>query len=89
MISLVLFILYGLAVVKPLFGCPRIPRSRATAEHSLQHQIPQFYDAAGWTMGYAVIGQIFCSKTSTTAGRSSIWLAIAGKSSAKKPPSTF
>ncbi|MEP7287215.1 MAG: glycosyltransferase family 39 protein [Chloroflexota bacterium] len=53
-----LFVLYGLAVVKmpldgPIFG----PLARALNLQS-NTKFANFYDAAGWTMGYATIGQI-------------------------------
>lgn len=56
--ALALFVAYGLAVVKlpldaPLFG----PLARALNIQS-NTKFPNFYDSAGWTMGYATIGQI-------------------------------
>jgi hypothetical protein len=53
-----LFILYGLAVIHlpldgPIFG----PVARALNIQS-NTKFANFYDSAGWTMGYATIGQI-------------------------------
>ncbi|MCC7207504.1 MAG: hypothetical protein IT323_09365 [Anaerolineae bacterium] len=56
--ALALFALYGLAVVKaPLNGALVGPVAGALGLQS-NTKFPTFYDSAGWTMGYATIGQI-------------------------------
>jgi hypothetical protein len=58
LIGSALFILYGLAVVHlPLDGPVFGPLARALNLHS-NTKFADFYDSAGWTMGYATIGQI-------------------------------
>ncbi|MBX3085656.1 MAG: hypothetical protein KF716_28725 [Anaerolineae bacterium] len=56
--SLVLFILYGLAVVKLPLDVPGFRELAQVLNIKSNTKFPQFYDAAGWTMGYAVIGQM-------------------------------
>ena len=52
-----LFVVYGLAVVKlPLDGPVFGPLASALNIQS-NTKFPHFYDSAGWTMGYATIGQ--------------------------------
>jgi hypothetical protein len=53
-----LFIVYGLAVIHlPLDGPVFGPLARVLNLHS-NTKFVDFYDSAGWTMGYATIGQI-------------------------------
>ncbi len=58
LVALGLFVLYGLAVIHlPLGGRITTPIAQVLNIQS-NTKFPQFYDSAGWTMGYATIGQI-------------------------------
>ncbi|HRE49133.1 MAG TPA: glycosyltransferase family 39 protein [Aggregatilineales bacterium] len=56
--ALSLFVLYGLAVVKLPLNAPMVGDIARALNMSSNTKFPHFYDGAGWTMGYATIGQI-------------------------------
>lgn len=56
--ALCLFCLYGLAVVKIHLDQPLMSTLASILKIQSNTKFPQFYDGAGWTMGYATIGQI-------------------------------
>lgn len=58
LLCVALFVLYGLAVIKmPLDGSIFGPLGKALNLTS-NTKFPNFYDSAGWTMGYSTIGQV-------------------------------
>jgi hypothetical protein len=58
LVSLALFTVYGLAVMKLPLDVPVFGEVAAALNITSNTKFPNFYDGAGWTMGYAVIGQM-------------------------------
>jgi hypothetical protein len=57
-VCLLLFVLYGLAVVKLPLDVPGFKEAAQALNITSNTKFVNFYDAAGWTMGYATIGQM-------------------------------
>lgn len=58
LVSLTLFTLYGLAVMKLPLDVPVFREVAAALNITSNTKFLNYYDGAGWTMGYAVIGQM-------------------------------
>lgn len=58
LIALLLFMLYGLAVIKMPLDGPVFGPIASLLNIQSNTKFTHFYDSAGWTMGYATIGQI-------------------------------
>ncbi|GAB4550629.1 MAG: hypothetical protein OHK0023_16780 [Anaerolineae bacterium] len=57
-IACVLWVLYGLAVMKLPLDMPIFSQVAQVFNLTSNTKFPNFYDSAGWTLGYATIGQI-------------------------------